>query len=99
MKPSAAATATASATRMRWLNIGASKHFASLASTNDIQDMAHFAATACEMLDDIRRVAIAARDNDWSLEPKSLVAFLDDNAPQLIRATAQPIAPQKDPTT
>ena len=83
------AAAIPSATRLRWLNIGASTHFASLASMKDIQDMAHFAATASEMLDDIRRVAIAARDNNWSLEPKSLVAFLDDNQPQLIRATAQ----------
>ena len=85
--------------RRRFANIAASKHFASLASMTDIQDMAHFAAVASERLEDIHRVAVAARDNNWSLEPKSLVAFLDDNAPQLIRATAQPTPEQKDFTT
>lgn len=74
--------------RRRLMNIACNKLFATGASVNDVQDMAHHCAVTGEMLADLRAVATAACDNNWAIEPASLVAWLDDNTPQLTRTTA-----------
>ncbi len=75
--------------RRRLLNISSGKRFATLASANDIMDMAHHCAVSSELLDDLRASAIAAKAQGRPLQPESVLAWLDQHTPQLNRATAQ----------
>jgi len=73
----------------RLMNISVSVRFASQVSLNDVRDLAHFTAVASEMLTELRTAALAADGQGAAINAASLVRWLDDHQPQLIRSTAQ----------
>lgn len=68
------------------------KRLATLLSLDDLQALAHHCVTASCLFEELRALCSKAA-GAGTLDPAALLAFLDDNAPQLNLSTFKPEAP------
>lgn len=68
------------------------KRLATLLSLDDVQGLAHHCVAASCLLEELRVLCACAADNGGTLDPGHLLAFLEENAPQLNLATFKPEA-------
>jgi hypothetical protein len=71
------------------LQASRSRRLATTLSFNEIQRMAHYQAVASEMIDTLREVCRVTAEQKTSIDPVSLLAWLDEHQTQLIKETAR----------